>query len=148
MALNSRDIRQQLIESILTQAVEIEKRFQTWPLEVQRQYAERHERTVAEWLQKLGPFGIEATTIVDAIDNYERLERSWNEEQIRERADLEAKFYSYLLEEEKKEINSFLDRENLVQKPESDYTLQQKAELRRIENRWTHLKTKGVSFGP
>lgn len=148
MPLNTNEIRKELIESILTQAVELEKRFQSWPLDVQRQYQEKHERARREWLHKLMPHGIDATTIVEAIDKYGEVQRSWTEQDMLNRSELEAKFYRYLVAEEKAEIDAFLTYENLTGAPESEYTTHQRAEVRRIQNRYAHLKTKGVSIEP
>jgi heat shock protein HspQ len=146
MSLDFQTVQQCSIEGILKQAIAVTEQFQTSPLHYQRAYSDEYEKEIAEWLEKLKPHGIEATSVLDALARYDELKESWKAEEMRERADIEARFYDFLVAQEKQEVSAYLHGENLTGKVESDYTLQQRAELRRIQNRWDHLKEKGLNY--
>jgi heat shock protein HspQ len=142
MSFDLHTLRRRSIEAILKHAVALTEDFETSPLHYQRTYRAEYEADLADWLGKLEHHGIKATTAIEAVNQYEVRQDSWRAEELQHRADLAAKFYSYLVTEETAEVNAYLAKENLFGKLESDYSLQQRAELRRIQNRWTNLKTK------
>ncbi|SRR6266436_1999608 len=143
MPLDFRSVRQRSIEAILKQAVDLHERFQNSPLHYQRMYLAEYEAELQDWLERLGPVGIYATSLDDALMKYEELSASWTTEVLCRRSKMKAKLNSLLVEEERAELAAYLAKNGLTKSEESDQSLQQKAAILRIRNRWTHLRERG-----
>lgn len=144
--LDPREYRKKMIEGNLQGLQICEELYEGALFRGDQKSLEDHKGQVERTLAVLKKFGIEATTYLEAIDKYAELKRSWETETeaVHSTSDLQAKWGVFCDAQEREEIAAYLNSEGLLGKPESSYSLTQKAAVQRIKNTWQNTKRKSV----
>ena len=141
-----REYRKQQIEGCLMSLQICERSYRGAVRRGKQESIEHYKAHVERNLERLKEFGIEATNYLEAIDKYAELKRSWETETeaAHSPSELQAKWRVFCDAQEREEVEAYLKSEGLLGKPESSYSLPQKAAVNRIRNTWENAKRKNV----